>query len=253
MGQSKYLRLTDEVLVLITNQIALKKYDDLENVHLESAAAAELIKQAHERGIVFDTLICDGDNDTVESLNQSGVYQELGINLTIQKILCLAHVMRSMMKYLYMYQPYSPEVKSGPKEIKHMNYKICGKIAHFYRLAFENHVGDPAEAKAEIDAVPFHLGNDHKLCPNWEKTLCEYYQKTQSPAALEDPGSYLSEELVIYVQRIFEQHRYNDLDLIKTIRFGITTNVNEVLHGSLRKMTVKKAKAGFDAFSMAAQ
>ena len=35
-----------------------------------------------------------------------------------------------------MYQPYSTEVESGPKEIKHMNYKICGKIAHFYRLAF---------------------------------------------------------------------------------------------------------------------
>ena len=145
-----------------------------------------MIKQVHERGIVFDTLICDGDNDTVGALNQSDAYQKLDINLKIQKILCLAHVMRNMMKYLFQNQPYPPEVKSGPKEIKHMDYKICGKVAHFSRLALEYHVGDPAGAKTEIDAVPFHLGNDHKLCPKSINTWCEYYKKNQSPAAPED-------------------------------------------------------------------
>ena len=73
-------------------------YQDYEDVHLESAVAIELIEQAHERGIVFDTLVCDGDNDTVGSLNESGAYHKLDINLKIKKILCLAHVMRSMMK-----------------------------------------------------------------------------------------------------------------------------------------------------------
>ena len=227
-----------------------QKYGDYENVHLESAAAIELIKQVHERGIVFDTLICDGDNDTVGALNQSGAYQKLDINLKIQKILCLAHVMRNMMKYLFQNQPYPPELKSGPEEIKHMDHKFCGKVAHFYRLALEYHVGDPAGAKTEIDAVPFHLGNDHKLCPNSMNTWCEYYKKTQSPVAPEDSKSYLSEELIIYVQSIFAEHKYIDVDFIKTIRFGISTNINEVLHGSLRKMAVKKSKASFDAFCM---
>ena len=85
--------------------------------------------------------------------------------------------MRNMLKYLFQNQPYPPEVKSGPEEIKHMDHKFCGKVAHFYRLALEYHVGDPAGAKTEIDAVPFHLGNDHKLCPNSMNTWCEYYKK----------------------------------------------------------------------------
>ena len=41
---------------------------DYAAIHLETAVAPEVIKQAHERGIVFHTLVCDGDSDAVDAL-----------------------------------------------------------------------------------------------------------------------------------------------------------------------------------------
>ena len=67
-------------------------YSDYATVQLESAIAPELFKQAHERGIVFHTLVCDGDNDTVGSLNDSLVYEKLNIDQKIRKIECHSHV-----------------------------------------------------------------------------------------------------------------------------------------------------------------
>ena len=65
------------------------KYTSSSNIHLESAVAPEVIKQAHKRGVVFSTLVCDGDNDTVGSLNKLDIYKKLGIDMNIRKIECL--------------------------------------------------------------------------------------------------------------------------------------------------------------------
>ena len=76
------------------------EYSEYTNYHLETAVAPELIKQAHERGIVFHTLVSDGDSDAVESLNTSETYLKLGINQNIKRIESLSHVMRAMMNDL---------------------------------------------------------------------------------------------------------------------------------------------------------
>ena len=72
------------------------EYSEYANTHLESAVALDIIEQAHDRDIDFPTLVVDGDNDTVESLNASDIFQKRGINLKIQKIECLSHVLRTM-------------------------------------------------------------------------------------------------------------------------------------------------------------
>ena len=77
------------------------EYSEYANIHLESAVAHDILEQAYNRGIVFPTLVVDGDNDTVESLNALGIYQKRGIDLKIQKIECLSHVIRKMTNTLF--------------------------------------------------------------------------------------------------------------------------------------------------------
>ena len=59
------------------------EYSDYAAIHLETAVAPEVIKQTHERGIVFHTLVYDGDSYAVDALNNKNIYKNLGINLTI--------------------------------------------------------------------------------------------------------------------------------------------------------------------------
>ena len=141
------------------------EYFDYANVHLESAIAKNLLAQAHKRGIVFDTLVCDGDNDTVGSLNDSLIYKNLGIDLNIRKIECLAHVMRTMMNNLFNNEVEAGKssleetsVESQSNEIKYMTRQLSGNISHLYRLALQHNDGYPNRAKTEIDAIPLHLG-----------------------------------------------------------------------------------------------
>ena len=75
-------------------------YSDYATVQPESAIVPEFLKQAYERGIVFHTLVCDGDNDTVGSLNDSLVYGKLNNDQKIREIECLSHVMRNIMNNL---------------------------------------------------------------------------------------------------------------------------------------------------------
>ena len=77
------------------------EYPEYGGANLETAVAPELITQAYERGIVFHTLVGDGDDDAIESLSKtSRIYQKLGIDQNIRKIDCLSHVMRAMMSDL---------------------------------------------------------------------------------------------------------------------------------------------------------
>ena len=119
-------------------------YPEYSSAYIETAVAPELIKQAYEKGIVFHTLVGDGDNDAIESCNKiQGFYHQLGIP-KIKKFECLSHVMRTMMNYLIKDQIIAdndsekPPVESQPNEMKNMTHSIAGRITHLYRLALEN-------------------------------------------------------------------------------------------------------------------
>ena len=177
------------------------QYSEYTNYHLETAVAPELIKHAHKRVIVFHTLISDGDSDAVESLNTSETYMKLGINQNIKRIECHSHVMRAMMNDLIKSQLEEGEglmkeasVESQPKEIKNMTRSLSGKFSHLYRLALRNNEGNPTGAKAEINAIPSHLGaNDsnssenHRSCQCVENSRCDYqssFKQISSPSKL---------------------------------------------------------------------
>ena len=243
------------------------EYPDIANIHLETAVAPELIKEAYERGIVFHTLVGDGDNDAVESLNiTSRIYQKLGIDQNIRKIECLSHVMRTMMSNLIRNQLEAgeclieePSVESQPREIKNMTRAIAGRIGHLYRLALQNNDGNPTGAKDEINAIPYHLGaNDtnasvnHQFCPGGKDSWCDYNIALLDNSPAPHHPDYLSAALVEHVQLIFSEFHYNDEEFIKTVSFGMTTNHNEAMYRLFSDMVPKKEKAGLDAVKLGA-
>ena len=71
-------------------------YSDLASVHLESAVAPIVVKQAFERGVIFSGLVCDGDNKTDETLRRSRIYQEHGYYHDIGRLECLSHVVKRL-------------------------------------------------------------------------------------------------------------------------------------------------------------
>ena len=238
------------------------EYSDCANVHLESAIAKDLLAQAHKRGIVFDTLICDGDNDTVKSLNDSHIYKKLGIDLKIRRIECLAHVMRAMMNKLgngEMEASKPSSVESPSNEIQYMTRQLSGNIARLYRLALQHNDGYPIRAKTEIDAIPLHLGaNDdnastnHRYCPIREDSWCAYQKAIYNSSNPPEHSEYLSEALVKHIDQLFSRFRYNDERFIQSLRYGITTNHNESLHHILSEIVPKKLRATINTMKLGA-
>ena len=74
-------------------------YSSFANIHLVSARAPEVVNQAHVKGVLF-TLVCDGNNDNVGSLNKLDIYKKLAIDMNITKIECLIYDMRNMVDTL---------------------------------------------------------------------------------------------------------------------------------------------------------
>ena len=242
------------------------EYSQYANIHLESAIAPKLIEHAHKRGIIFPELVCDGDNNAVESLNTSDIYQKLGINMNISKIECLSHVMRTMMNNL-IGNPFAAgkcsmeeaSVESYPKEIKYMTRAISGRVSHLYRLALEFNEGNPTRAKAEIDAIPFHLGaNDnnasenHRFCPCLKNTWCDYQKAIFYKSPVPHHPDYLSNALVDFIGQTFSKYKYNDEEFIQTLIFGMTTNHNESIHHVLFDMVSKKERTGLKVMKLGA-
>ena len=51
------------------------------------------------------------------------------------------------------------------KEMKYITRSIAGTISHLYRHSLEYNEGNPTDAKAEINALPSHLGANNKKPP----------------------------------------------------------------------------------------
>ena len=108
---------------------------------METAVAPELIQQAFHRGIVFHTLVGEGDNNAIESLNKT-FCDQLGIP-EIKKLECLSHVMRTMLTNLIKHQLIAAPVEPHGEEIKNMTRSIAGRVTHLHRLALKDNDGNP--------------------------------------------------------------------------------------------------------------
>ena len=65
------------------------------SAQLVSTLGCEIVEDALDRKMIFPEVLVDGDNDTVEKMNENSVYHS--INIDIVKNECITHVMRNMM------------------------------------------------------------------------------------------------------------------------------------------------------------
>ena len=138
--------------------------------------------------------------------------------------------------------------------MKYMTRSIAGTISHLYCLVLEYNEGNPTGAKAEINALPSHLGannknasENHQFCPFRKHSWCDYQRALFDESPTPNHSYYLSMKLIAHVNRIFSKYRYNEEEFIHTLSFGLTTNNNESMYGILRDMVPKKAKPALDA------
>ena len=66
---------------------------------LESQLVCDIVLDALTRGMIFPEILVDGDNDTIEKLNASNIYN--AVNIDIRKKVCVTHLMRSLMNAVY--------------------------------------------------------------------------------------------------------------------------------------------------------
>ena len=80
------------------------KYAAFSSVSLESELAPKILSQALDRHIIFDGLVCDGDNKTFSKISECSPYKEIDPNHELKRYECLAHVGKRMKGHLINHQ-----------------------------------------------------------------------------------------------------------------------------------------------------
>ena len=76
------------------------KYSAYSSVCLESELSTVLLEQALSRGIAFDGLVCDRDNETFAKITEQNPYEDQAPLHKTQHYECLAHVGKMMKELL---------------------------------------------------------------------------------------------------------------------------------------------------------
>ena len=95
--------------------ICQAEYRDFSSVSLESQLAPGILKKALDLGVIFDGIVSDGDNKTIETLRESNVYQSFQDH-TIDRLECMAHVCKRMKTHLIEGQKDVIRKSKGEKE-----------------------------------------------------------------------------------------------------------------------------------------
>ena len=80
------------------------EYSEFSSVQLESAIAPKVIGNALARGVIFSSIVSDGDNKTHDVLEKAAVYQNIRDAPTIERFECIAHVAKRTKTNLHKHQ-----------------------------------------------------------------------------------------------------------------------------------------------------
>ena len=61
-----------------------------------SLLAPLVVTKAYHRGIIFSGIVSDGDNKTNAALKDAKIYTSFGLDLEIDRLECLSHVLKRM-------------------------------------------------------------------------------------------------------------------------------------------------------------
>ena len=85
-----------------------------------------------------------------------------------------------------------------------------------------------------------------------ENSGCNYKKAQFNNLPVPPHTNYPSKSLVEYVTGIFTEYRYNDVEFFKTIKYGTSTNNNEVLHSILIDMLPRSDRPGMQSVRLGA-
>ena len=184
------------------------------------------------RGMIFPEILVNGDNDTIEKLNASNIYN--AVNIDIRKKVCVTHLMRSLMNAVY--------------NDRNSTREIAVKVAKIYNAIVQRILCDPRSAANELEIVSSHFSGNHGSCPlaanSWYKYQADVF------ARKETSFTPLDETMATNIGKCLKTHSFTNAEFIESI--GGSTNPNELIHRILFDMTSKRETVGMDVMRLGA-
>ncbi|KYN22252.1 hypothetical protein ALC57_05353 [Trachymyrmex cornetzi] len=181
--------MTERECLEVKRHKCYKNFDrNVSSARMESDAIAEgFTRSIAMHGVIFRTLIADGDSSVYQSIINSNPYREQMI--TVRKVECTNHLLRNLCKKLKIVaEATEPKLRRNCDFIKFRNVvknnilKIRNEIVQLserrrkeeqpqHRLA--------TELREDIINVPSHIFGEHKQCKERGRT-CENIAKTNN-------------------------------------------------------------------------
>ncbi|XP_029173197.1 uncharacterized protein LOC114942073 [Nylanderia fulva] len=227
-----------------------KNFDrNVSSTKMESDAIAEGFNCSLEmHGLIFKTLVADGDSSVYQSIKNNNPYGEHMI--TVTKIECTNHLLRNLCKKIKtVAEKTRPKTSRRPGLIQVRNViknkileirKEITEAAALRRQERQPQHRQAMELQTDILNIPRHVFGDHKQCKERGKETCDGEENYID--SLKSHGLYLEiEEAVEYISG------YSD-----SLLLNYTNNITESFNSSIcaqiggKRILVNK-KGGYNA------
>lgn len=182
-----------------------------------------------QHGLIYETLIADGDSSVFGSLDQLNIYEDQGI--VIKKIECVNHLLRNMTKSLKKLAQGS----SGPKHLRdilllrYRRFRSGVSNAVEYRTketgSFEDKV---FRLREDIENVCHHVLGDHSKCASY---FC-HKTKTNNETDKEETNflpEFEQSGLLSSIKDIMQRLAHNSESLLMNLKNNIAESFNNVV------------------------
>ena len=234
------------------------------STNMETAAAKAIwSRSVIKHKMRYVSILCDGDNKTIQALNESQVY---GSDVEITKLDCVNHVHKRMGTGLRNLVKKSPHVKGGSGGL---TAGMITKLSSYYRKHIMDHTTsskDPNDINNAVKKMQINIlaslhhsvanknpNEQHKFCFDENVNWCTYKKDLQNPQSNSNtkqkeknklPESFLQPMLPLYT-------RLSDESLLKRCVGGLTQNQNEGFNSTLWKRCPKERYFGTKAVKRA--
>ncbi|XP_035827211.1 uncharacterized protein LOC118478202 [Aplysia californica] len=194
---------------------------------METRAAEVIFSRSIEcRGLIYGTMLCDGDSKALTRVNDLGVY-----DIPVQKEDCVNHIAKRIYNQL-------EQVKKDNKQ--KLNRKLTAakikKITNTYATNLRQNAPDIQKMKLGVMGGLFHMMStdsapNHRLCPEGETSWCKHNRALAKGEQPPPHNPTLSPDIGTYVFPIFK--RLTDPALLSRCVRMSTQNPNECFNSTI--------------------
>ena len=196
-------------------------YAALSSVSLESEIAPSILEQALTRRIIFDGLVCDGDNKTFSKISELKPYEVVFPGHVLKRFECLAHVGKRMKVHLMDEQDKVLKAKRADKKRKEICIEDTVAIefqeAHKKNLR-KQYAGTLVRTQVQrgswTDALPARLFPS-PVRPS--KKTCQS-KKDKAPVELKYLSQEMCARITSFYQLAVKQHLGDSDTILKSIK-----------------------------------